>query len=1283
MSTEQPSASSVRLGVDIGGTFTDTVLEVGQRLFSTKVLTTHDAPDEAILVGLRQVCAQAGIAPSAISQVIHGTTLATNALIERRGAKTALVTTEGFRDVIEMRTESRFEQYDLNLELPEPLLPRERRYTLPERLAADGTVLRPLQRTDVEVLAVRLANAGYRSIAIGFLHAYVDDRHERLVAEVFAERLPGVELSLSSAVSPQMREYERFNTTVANAYIKPLMKRYLQRLSERLAGQGVRCPVFLMHSGGGILSLRDAARFPVRLVESGPAGGAVFAADIAARHGLRRVLSFDMGGTTAKICLIKDARPRTARSFEVARSYRFKKGSGMPISIPVIDMVEIGAGGGSLAWRDALGRIRVGPRSAGSEPGPACYGRGGTQAAVTDADLLLGKLDPESFAGGAFTLDRQAAHDALRRSLGQHGDTGPDTDGATAQAAARGIVEVVDENMANAARVHAVENGEDLADYTMIAFGGAAPLHAARLCEKLGIDRLLVPPGAGVGSAIGFLRAGARFEAVRSAWTKVSALQPEQARAVIDALADEATGFVRACRPDEPVRTRLRAFMRYCGQGWEIPIELDEATLDADTLSTRFEEEYSALFGRTVSGLDIEITLWSVEAATSATAVERVEQVGRAGAGDAVAIAGHRRLFDPAEGGEREAAVVHRDALRPGQRIQGPAVIVEAETSVIVPGGMTALGSADGSLDLTVDDGATRRGEGASEVARQVMWNRLISVVEEQAQALIRTAFSTSVREAGDLSAGVYDARGRMLAQAVTGTPGHVNAMAEAVAHAARRIGLGTLRPGDVIVTNDPWEGTGHLHDFTMMTPVFRSDALIGWFACTAHVVDIGGRGFGADANSLYEEGLQVPTMRFARAGTVDRTLIDIVRANVREPDQLIGDLHALATCNEVGERRLADMLDEFALDDLQELSTFILSRSERATRERIGALSPGSASGSMTIDGFDSPITLNVRLDIEAERIVCDFAGSSPVDEKGINVPMVYTRAYACYALKCAIAPDIPNNSASLAPFEVTAPPGSILNAERPAPVALRHIIGHMVPDAVYTALDVLLPDTVPSEGAGTLCNFQLSLRPVGDGPSGRAEVLTFNSGGAGARPRLDGLSATAFPSGVMTMPVEATEQIGPAVIWRKELRVDSGGAGRQRGGLGQCMEVGAREGHAFDLQAMLDRVHHPARGRAGGGDGAPTTIALDDGTPLAGKGRQQVPRGRTVLFAFPGGGGYGPVHERDALALRRDLIRGYISERAAREDYGMDEARIAQARTLRERGPSEPDEATGASDR
>ena len=687
--------NSVRLGVDIGGTFTDVVLEKDGASFSTKVLTTYIAPENAIIDGMGQVCAKAGVTPAQIDQIIHGTTLATNALIERRGAKTAFITTTGFRDVIEMRTESRFEQYDLNLTLPEPLLARQMRYTVTERVDAKGNILIPLDRAEVEDVVAMIKTAGYESVAVGLLHSYLNDTHEKMVRDVLAEMMPEAMISISSEVSPQMREYERFNTVVANAYIKPLMQSYLGRLKGRLRDEGADCPIFLMHSGGGIISLESAADFPVRLVESGPAGGAVFAANIAARYGLDKVLSFDMGGTTAKICLIKNQTPKTSRVFEVARTYRFKKGSGMPISIPVIDMVEIGAGGGSLAHVDAMRQIRVGPESAGSEPGPACYGRGGERPAVTDADLILGKLDPDNFAGGSIKLAKVESNKALLTVLGVPLDMDAET-------AAFGLAEVVDENMANAARVHAVENGEDLSEYTMIAFGGAAPLHAGRLCEKLGVARLLVPTGAGVGSAIGFLRAPFSFEANRSVYMRLSHFDGDVIKSLLSDLQSEATSFVRTCDATSDIISEFKVYMRYAGQGWEIPVALTEAQAmnpDAATFQRLFEEDYTKLFGRTVTGMDIEITVWSVNATTPP---EKVARVVEATAGEAAKAVSNRALFDAGLGHALPADVINRDTMTTGQTVQGPAIITEDETTIIVPSTRRAIAHPDGSIELTL-----------------------------------------------------------------------------------------------------------------------------------------------------------------------------------------------------------------------------------------------------------------------------------------------------------------------------------------------------------------------------------------------------------------------------------------------------------------------------------------------------------------------------------------------------------------------------------------------------
>jgi N-methylhydantoinase A len=667
-----------RLGVDIGGTFTDVALEIGERRWSAKILTTPAAPERAVLDAIDIVLQEAALAPADLSIIIHGTTLATNAIIERKGAKTALLTTEGFRDTIEIRHENRFEQYDVNIDLPSPLVPRRLRFPVRERIDARGRILVPLDEAAITQLAGRLAAERVESVAIGLLHSFTNPAHERRAGEILASRLPGVAITLSSDVSPEMREYERFSTACANAYVQPLIGRYLANLEALLLGRGFVCPLFLMLSGGGLTAVETAIRFPVRLVESGPAGGAIFAGEIARQCKLDKVLSYDMGGTTAKICLIDELKPQTNRVFEVARIYRFKKGSGLPLRIPVIEMVEIGAGGGSIARVDRLKRISVGPDSVGADPGPACYGRGGTAPTVTDADLLLGRIDPAGFSGGRMPLDRAAAEAALRRKVADPLDL-------AVELAALGVSEIVDENMANAARVHAIESGKDARGRTLVAFGGAAPLHAARLAEKLGLDRILVPSYAGVGSAVGFLRAPIAYEIVRSALQRLDRFDAAAANRLYAAMRAEAEPIVRRGAGDAPLTETRSAFMRYRGQGHEIAVALPTRPYrsdDATLLHAAFEEEYSRLYSRVIPGVEVEILSWvlllSAPAPTLTAAPPPVAAPYRPEP------TRYRPVFDPDTGGFIEVAIHERHDLFPGAFIPGPAVIVEDETSTVI-----------------------------------------------------------------------------------------------------------------------------------------------------------------------------------------------------------------------------------------------------------------------------------------------------------------------------------------------------------------------------------------------------------------------------------------------------------------------------------------------------------------------------------------------------------------------------------------------------------------------
>jgi N-methylhydantoinase A len=686
--------AEVRLAIDIGGTFTDLALEVGARRFSAKVLTTPRAPEEGVLTGIEQVLKRAALTPADIALVIHGTTLATNAIIERKGARTALLVTEGFRDSIEIAYEHRFEQYDIFMEKPLPLVPRDLRLGVPERLDARGGVLIPLDEDAVRALAPKLKEAGVEAIAIGYMHAYVDGRHERRTRDILAQLLPELAVTLSCEVSPEIREYERWSTAVANAYVQPVMDRYLGRLDQALKARGFACPLFMITSGGGLTTLDTARRFPIRLVESGPAGGAILAAGLARQCGLEKVLSFDMGGTTAKICLIDHGEPQHSRSFEVARQYRFLKGSGLPLRIPVIEMVEIGAGGGSIARVDELARITVGPQSAGADPGPACYGRGGREPTVTDADVVLGRIDPASFAGGDIALVPQRATEAVGEAIGARL-------GLSQLEAAFGVSEIVEENMANAARVHAVERGKDLSDRTMIAFGGAAPLHAARLAGKLGIRRVMIPAGAGVGSAFGFLAAPVAYEVARSRYLKLDeSFDPALVNALFAQMRAEAEVVVRAAAPDAAWRETRTADMRYRGQGHEIAVGLPLGRFDASSradLAAAYEKSYAATFGRIIPGIEVEIMNWTLRLAAVQASPPPCPPQPPDRAANPRAM---RPVFSSAELAMQNVPVYHRGELEPGAAVPGPAVIGEDETTTMVPAGFVARIDLLGSIVL-------------------------------------------------------------------------------------------------------------------------------------------------------------------------------------------------------------------------------------------------------------------------------------------------------------------------------------------------------------------------------------------------------------------------------------------------------------------------------------------------------------------------------------------------------------------------------------------------------
>ena len=682
---------SIRFAADIGGTFTDVVLDKNGLVHSKKLLTTYEDPANAVIAGLDQLMSEAALEAKDIELVLHGTTLATNALIERSGAKTALLTTEGHRDVLEMAFENRFEQYDVDIDRRPPLIDRSLRVGVRQRHASDGEEIIPLDREQVVSSVRLLSEQGVTSYAVGYLHSYTNPSHELSTLEIIKDVVPEASVSLSSRVCPEIREYERLSTTAANAYIKPLMEEYLESLELQLRSRGLSCPLLLMTSGGGLTTLDTAKDYPIRLVESGPAGGAILAEQLSKELNEPSLVSFDMGGTTAKICLIDQGSANHSRSFEVDRAYRFKKGSGLPLRIPVIEMVEIGAGGGSMSRVDPMKRIQVGPQSAGSDPGPVCYGRGGEVSTVSDADAVMGKLYPKFFAGGDLTLDVDAAKFAIEEQIGA-------SLGLDVFAAANSVVEVVDENMAAAAKAHSSEWGKTMDARGLVAFGGAAPLHAANLAKKLKISRLYIPQGAGVGSALGFLLAPARFEVVRSFFSSLKALNVDAVANLIEEMRNEATGVVSQMSSG-PLDEKLRAYIRYQGQGHEVSVSIDQVELvDADYLRERFESAYRETYGRILEEVEAEILSWTLSLEGAAQREEWFEFT-KSNAVVETQIGESNVYMSDAE---LKTPVLWREALEEGEEYSGPLLITENQTTTVVPKHSSVSITQQGALRITL-----------------------------------------------------------------------------------------------------------------------------------------------------------------------------------------------------------------------------------------------------------------------------------------------------------------------------------------------------------------------------------------------------------------------------------------------------------------------------------------------------------------------------------------------------------------------------------------------------
>ena len=1258
------------IGCDIGGTFTDFILidESSGEIVVDKVLTTPADPSSAVEQGLRNVGRADFQRVRQAQTLVHGTTLVINAVIERKGAKTGLITTRGFRDVLEIGREKRYDGNDLQIRFPEPLIPRPLRVEVSERIHCSGRILEELDAKSVDAAVNDLLAKGVQSIAVCLINSYANPVHEQSIGKAIARLAPSMPVTLSYEVLRELKEYERSTTTAVNAYAKPIVEKYLATLEERMRAMECSAELLLMQSSGGLNSSEMARRFPVQIIESGPAAGAIGAAYFARLAGYEKILAFDMGGTTAKLCLVKDGRVVRVNQLEVDRVQRFKRGSGIPVRVPVVDLMEIGAGGGSIAKVSAKGTLEVGPESASADPGPACYGGGGSLPTVSDADLVLGYLNPAYFLGGRMPLDKNLAAAAITRHLAK-------PLGLTTEQAAWGIHSVVNENMAAAAKVYVAEKGESPSSCAIVAFGGAGPVHASDLARRIGATTVVIPPRAGVASAFGMLIAPASYDTVHTHRVRLSQADAARLEALYAGMEAQArAGLPRGVAPGRVMFERS-ADMRYVGQGYDITVPLEAASLQgamAENIRAGFNAGYRQLYGRVFDELEIELMSLRVTAFAPGKSFTDRSKAKEGGRGEPPFEC--RDAYCPVAGKYVSHKVYKRGDLYEGVALRGPAIVEEAESTTIVNDGSHATVDASGSLVVYLSGQAVNAVDAAGNTAKldpvalEMLWRRVSSTVDELAAALVRTSFSTVVRDVNDYACAIFDQQTRLLVQSTDSTPGICGGLGPMLRHMLEQCPAGSLREGDVLIGNDPWKGSGHHNDIFTVTPAFHKGNLIGYAACAAHHVDIGGRRATTESRDNYEEGLRIPVSRIFRGGQPNEDVFAFIGANVRLPETVLGDLRAQFAANHVGCERLRELCTERGWADLQLLADEIVSRSEEIARSEIAKIPDGTYRHEAPIDIVDGErITLKVAVTVHGDEIIVDFAGSSPQVRPAINCTLTYTAAYANFAIGALLGLPVPVNAGTLAPVSITAEPGTVLNAAFPAPVFARTSIGNFVPELIFTALATALPDRVVAGSGATPLWAQYLFGMRKDGS--RFAPLNSANGGLGARATQDGVSCLTFPVNIGNTAIEVLESEIPVLIVRRELWVNSAGAGRFRGGLGQQFELKVLAGELGPEGPILvgfrgGRFYFPVPGLLGGGAGPNGKLTIN-GKPAVGGGDVSVPHDGTIVCQIPGGGGLGDPALRDVALIRRDLEFGYITAEHAHALYGYDASQDIVATT------------------
>ena len=1229
-----------KIGVDVGGTFTDIVIydESNSKLFEEKLLTTNVNPQEGIISGIKKIINRHKIEINDLTNcdLIHGTTLFTNSLISRTENPPGLITTSGAADIIYTGKGNRYDPYDRELIKPEVLVPKYLRCEIDERTLSTGEIYKKINFSQLRNSLQYLKDKKVKSVAIVLLHSYKNNKNEKLIKKYILENKYGFKVSLSSEICPVIGEYDRLNTTCANAYIQPIAENYLLDLKKEINNLGIKGKIQMIWSDGGISSINDSIRNPIRLLESGPAGGALAISYLSKKDKKKKSLAFDMGGTTAKICLINDFMPRRMPSFEFGRIHRNKPGSGIKINVPCIDMLEIGAGGGSIAQIDSLGLIKVGPKSAGAIPGPISYGQGGKEITVTDINLLLGYLSDEALLAGHLKLNKTDLIKSVKEYSKNNNYDYFDL--------ITGIRKIVTENMAQAIKLHVTEKGEDPRDYVLNAFGGAGPLHAYDIAKYLGIKKIIIPNRAGILSSYGFLISNIGIEKNYSFIHKLEQIDDSQIKIKIENCKKDILRHLKYSKITESnIKIEVFLEMRYEGQGFDIPVKIKD-NINKNFLKSRFNTYYKNKYGINLN-FEVEINFIKVVASIKNKSELNLKNYKNNLPKRSFV---KRKVWCSEINDWVLCKVIKFEALQIDKQYKGPVVIENNNTTVVVGSSGFYKKNINGDILIKIvsKDNNIGRLDFRDPINLEILLSRIRSIADEADSVLLKTSFSSAVRDGKDYSLVISDKNGKCIGMPTECMPLFITCMPRTIKIISKTFKKTDLIQGDVIITNDPWIGSGHKSDVALIAPIILNSELLGYIGTILHVADIGGTLGEFRAWDIYEEGLILPPVKIVSGGKINNELIELIKNNVRLPKLVIGDIYAMFSSINIVRTNLSTLYKNFHNLDFSKLANAYQNRMIKAYKSNLKELPKGSFSGEIVADGIlhgskemAKPIKLKVKISISEDKIIVDYRGSDKQRERQpINVPYSYTMSDTFYALQYILFDNIQNIGTQYCPVEIILDEKSILNASKPVPVFARCRTGLHISALLNFTLQKVVPNKVL---AG--CGHNIIFRAAGNDENGNYFAMTFMpKGGMGATGTNDGFDCTVYPTNCTMIQTEIAETRAPIVVERN-LATNTAGKGKYRGGAGQIVKITSISEQPLQFSFRPNFIQNPPLGLNDGKNGKNAEILINGKKVLTDP--VIINKNEYVTVRTAGGGGLGKYSERSDLNKIKDEVDGIYS--------------------------------------